>query len=157
MSDERDPIPQQVRAMQIIVFALAMGVVTFALVLLLVIGPGEREEAPGKEFEPIISYVGLAVAGGCAVVGVVLPRVLARQMPATAETYQTTLIIGAALFESPAFLNLTAYMLEGQAFSLAVAGVMLVFILLLFPTVGRVREWLETRQRREEEQRAFNR
>lgn len=157
MNDDRNQLVQQVRVMQIIVFALAMGVVTLGLVVLLVVGPSERQEVPGKEFEPFISYVGAAAAVVCTVVGVVLPRQMSRQMPHTVETYQTTLIIGAALFEGPAFLNVMAYMLEGQAFSLAIAAVLLVFILLLFPTASRVEEWIENHRRREEEQQAFNR
>ncbi len=147
--DEHPALAAQVRVMQIIVAALAMGVVTFALLLLLVVRPVPDEG------EPLFVYVGLGLGLLATLAGVTVPRLCANQMPATVATYQTTLIIGAALFEGAAFFNLIAYMIEGQVLSLVVAAILLLFMILLFPTVSRVHDWLESRRRREQEHEAF--
>jgi hypothetical protein len=139
---KREGLTEQVRAMQIIVFALAMGVLTFALMLVLVIQPEPTQE------DVLLAYVAAAAAAICIPVGFVVPRVIASQQPATLAMYQTKLIVGAAIFEGAAFFNLVTYMIEGQVFSLAIAGVLLLLILMHFPTVGGVQEWLETRTQR---------
>lgn len=146
----REELTERVRAMQIIVFALAMGVVTFGVVVALVIQPKQTEEV-------FLAYVG-AAAGAIAIpAALVVPRIFASQQPITPQTYQAKIIIGAAILEGTAFLNLTAYMIEGHLYSLAVAGVLLLLILMHFPTVGGVEDWLTARKRREQENEAFTR
>lgn len=151
MDSSNENMNQQVRAMQIITLALAMGIVVFAVVLLTVIRPEPRED------EPMFVYLGVGFGLIATVAGFLVPRLVASQLPTSLQTYQTTLIVGAAVFEGGAFFNLMAYMLEGQIVSVAIAGVLMLFILLLFPTVGRVQEWLTNRERREKEHEAFNR
>ena len=63
----------------------------------------------------------------------------------------TTTIVGAALLEGAAFANLVAFMLEGQVYSLILAALMLVGILLAIPTRRRVEDWLEVQSRRIQE------
>jgi hypothetical protein len=62
--------------------------------------------------------------------------------PMMAE-YQTRLIIRAAILEGAAFYNLTAYMLEKQSLNLVAAGILLLFLLVQFPTCSRAEEWVE--------------
>jgi len=57
---------------------------------------------------------------------------------AIAPTYQTELIIKIALLEGAAFLNIIAYMLERQTWTLAIAAVLLGLIAYQFPTHARI-------------------
>ena len=112
---------------------------------------------------PIITYMALAM--GAAVLGLsfVIPQVAVSQArrqiakgtaPKPGKTaeedatsllpiYQTQLIIGAALLEGGAFFATIAYMLERKPLALAAAGVLLAVLLTRFPTVDRVRGWLD--------------
>ncbi|WP_425400923.1 hypothetical protein [Aeoliella sp.] len=150
-NEDREQLAVAVRTMQIIVFSMAMGCVVFAVILLTVIQP-DPTEGP-----PTIAYIGVAAGLAALVAGVIVPRLIAASQPATAGAYQTTLIIGLAIFEGAAFLNLVAYMIEGQSFSLAVAAVLIAAIVMGMPTIGRVEDWLDARRRSDEEADAFNR
>lgn len=150
-NEDREQLAVAVRTMQIIVFSMAMGCVVFAVILLTVIQP-EPTEGP-----PMIAYIGVAAGLVALVAGVIVPRIMAASQPATAGAYQTTLIIGSALFEGGAFFNLAAYMIDGQSFSLAVVAVLVSAIVVGMPTIGRVEDWLDARRRSDEEAEAFNR
>ena len=146
---DREQLALQVRVMQIIVLALAMGVATFAVVVLLVIRPEPTED------DVLLGYIAVAAALLAVPIGLVVPRMIASRQSASLATYQTKLIVGAAIFEGAAFFNLVAYMIEGQTFNLATAAVLVVFILLQFPSVGGVQDWLDQRDRRRHEQESF--
>jgi len=62
--------------------------------------------------------------------------------------YQTQLIIASALNEGGAFFAAIAYMLERHAAAILVAGVLLALLLSRFPTVDRVRGWIEAQLER---------
>jgi len=67
--------------------------------------------------------------------------------------YQMKTIVSAALLEGASFFALVAHMIEGHMISLVVAGILLLGVLSLFPTTGRVEGWMEEQQRLVEEQR----
>ncbi|WP_442482372.1 hypothetical protein [Aeoliella sp. SH292] len=146
-------LPQQVRVMQIIALAMVMSIVTLGVIVVLVLKP----EPPEGGEQPLISYIAIAVATIAAFVGVLAPRILTAHAPPTVSTYMTAFIIGAAVYEGAAFFNLTSYILEGFPVSLAFAGLMVVFILMLFPTQGRVEDWIASRERHAREIEAFKR
>ncbi|QDU58415.1 hypothetical protein [Aeoliella mucimassa] len=192
-SIDRDSLANQVRAMQIIVLALAMGIFTFGVVVIglgltdqqpeVAINPPTLEEpleqpagengeavdgelaAPGNELPadeqeqwgPFIAYLAIGFAMIATVLGFIVPQVIAARSPATIGTYQSTLIVGCALFEGAAFFNLIAYMLEGQLYSLVIAALLMLCILSRFPTVAKVEEWLEARLRSERDEAMFAR
>jgi len=56
--------------------------------------------------------------------------------------YQMQLIIGAAMLEGAVFFSLIAYLVEGDLASLAVAGLLIVFLLLRIPTRTGVENFL---------------
>jgi hypothetical protein len=139
---DRQQFAPQVRAMQIIVSVLAMAVAVYAVVVI-VLDSGDPPE------EPIQSLVGVVVGFAVLVMGTVVPRRMGGQSVGIAGVgeYQRRLIVRCAMFEAGAFVNLTAYMLEGQVYSLVIALVLWLAILMQFPTVGRVTEWLERHER----------
>lgn len=166
---QRECLKAMARTMQVIVLALAAGVITFG-VIAAVIGP----EAPGnaQQGPSIIAYLAGAVACVALVASIAVPALLvanARRrivagrpaMPnpkltippelgnvgPIAVVYQTRLIVGAAILEGAAFFNLIAYLLEGQLLSLVAAGVMLAALLSLFPTPSRLEDWIENQLR----------
>jgi hypothetical protein len=51
--------------------------------------------------------------------------------------------MAAAIFEGAAFFNLIAYLIEGQPFSPIAAAALLFFMMLQFPTAGRIEDWVE--------------
>jgi hypothetical protein len=160
--------------MQIIIFALCTGVATFAAVVVFVSPP-----APPAQFGMLtMMALGFMVAAG--VMSVVVPTavvaakraeslrspndaeakdsaVSSGEIPGLLGTYQTKLILGAALLEGAAFLALTAYMTEGHWASLVAAGVLFFGLLAHLPTTNRVAAWLAAEQRRIAEARQFSR
>ena len=157
---DHESLKPQVMVMQIITMAMAMGVLTFGVIVTFIANPpapADGDAAEVVQSDPLIAYLGIGVAATCLVISVVGPRIVASKSPATVGTYQTTLIIALALLEGGAFFNLIAYLLHGRAFSLATAGLLVVFLLMQFPTTGRVSDWLQERARRDREAEMFNR
>jgi hypothetical protein len=167
MTDPNDPVsPRRVLTMQIIVGALMTGVLAF---LVIVLGMTLGQELPARGSLPVVSLVSVAMLAVNALLSWVLPDVMTnravRQIAAgtwapppnlAPSLYatdaakllvvrQTTLLIAAALLESVGFLGCIAYLLEQQPFALAVVAASLVAPAALFPTVGRVRAWVERR------------
>jgi hypothetical protein len=156
-----------VTTLRIIVFALAMGVTTFAgfAVSQNLNKPhviGGKLDSQGMVF----LVFGLAALP----VGIILPRIIfaagrrapAMNLPAglTPEQarvigiqrrIQTTAIIGCAIFEGAAFANTFAYMQSRDLLFLAMAGVLVVGILAHFPTAGSYQRRIENELRRMDE------
>lgn len=174
MSDERSQqqLDGIVRTSQILLAALAMGIVMFAGVVLFAI-PGDKP-AEGR----LLSVIAIAIGATNLVLCLVVPgfiaaanrrKIAAGNWPAAerpefgaqtdfgrlAMVYQVKMIIGAALLEAGCFLALCAYMIERQVSSLAVTAVLLAALLAHFPTHGRVAGWIEDQLRRVEEERKF--
>src|SRR5262245_31451179 len=128
--------------MQIIVGAMAAGVVSFFGVISIIGPTGGRQ--PGDT--PMLTYTGVAFAVIGLVVWSVLPNLLSKQARKSvlegdtrrlATNFQTRLIIGCALLEGVAFVNIIAYMIEGQGVSLIIAGVLVLLLLSQIPTLDR--------------------
>ncbi|MFM7844837.1 MAG: hypothetical protein ACKPEY_11480 [Planctomycetota bacterium] len=183
MLDENDKqlIKLSVRALQIIVVALAVGVSAFTLYTIYSLsqqnGPvAEKEEAQAKSFPYL--YLGFASMGF--VMHLVLPRLVSRtsiianienytaanQNPdndsreiliqSLAGTYQTKTIVACAILESTAFLMSYAYMATKELIFLIVALTFIALILFRFPTVSRVANWIEQVVRENELEQQFN-
>jgi len=176
MIDEqtKQQIAGVVRTSQIIVAALAMGVVTFAVVVVFFVSRGPALKGN------LLTLLAISFAGVALVLGLVIPQLITAAnrrriaagawqsspnqgpMPDSdagrlAMSYPAKLIAGAALFEGGCFFALVAYMLEGQPLSLGVAAVLLLCLLAHFPTLGRVEAWIEEQLRRVEDERRFSR
>jgi hypothetical protein len=137
------PVPDQtIRPMQVIVFALMSGVITFgAITMAITVGKPAGDTT--------MAFVAAAFGVGAILLSFVIPpivggvhagQVFAKEgstdpenIPNTVQqlavSYQTKLIIGDAILEGAAFFNLVAYILAVQPISLIIAGV----LVLLFP------------------------
>jgi hypothetical protein len=60
--------------------------------------------------------------------------------------YQTRMIILAALLEGSTFFQLIAYLTEGEKSNLVLAGILVLGLLLLFPTRNRIERWIRTQE-----------
>lgn len=175
--EERAFLARATLTMQIIVGALAAGVVMFFLVVL-VMTVGNPPQPPDV---PMLSYMSLAAAPAAILVALLFPGIVQRSqrqaildgkptlkagpvggppLPAAEEKlmpfvggYQTALIIRSAILEGAAFFCLIAYTIEGQTWSLVGAVVLLLFVLAGVPTRSRVEDAVEREQRAIEEAR----
>ena len=147
---QRDQLKQALRPMQIIVAALAGGVASF-LVAVLFIRPPRGGGPPANSL--VLTYIGVGAAVVSLAVWAILPNLISRQSRNSvlagdarrlAANYQVRLIVGCALVEGIAFLNLVAYLIEHQLTSLVVAGILLVILLSQIPTLDRLERWIES-------------
>jgi hypothetical protein len=140
-----------VRTAQIICAALIAGVFFF-LGITQVIGP--------KKDEPFLAYFAAGFAALMIVMRFVVPAIAVRNqiqslpedvsddlMFRLFQIYQNRMIIGLALLEGAAFFNLIAYLTAGQIWTLAVVGLLLVLMLMMFPTLNQFENWAEDRKR----------
>lgn len=164
---QRAHLKLAVRTMQVIVGALAAGVLTFVGVVLAVVRGGVI--GGQLQQEPLITHVAAGFAVVAAVLWGIVPGLITSRMrqaiaggnksPLTTKlsnaaevrdvapltvAYQSRLIVGAALLEGAAFFNLIVYMLEQQPLSLVAAGVLLLIMLTQIPTVSRLEAWVES-------------
>ena len=162
MNGSSDDIPvQNVRVMQITALSLVIGLVMF-LAMVLFLSQGQPAAASA-----VISFLSAGFLGISILLSLVLPGILTksllRQIAAESRSSvqretptkydmdaaklinvrQRTMIVVLALLEGAGFFGCIAYLVERQTFTLGVVGVAIFFMLLNFPTFGRVRTWLE--------------
>ena len=165
MSDESLP-SERLRAMQIIAFALPMGVVIFLGIVLFLVYGRANAPAPPQQSLPIITIISgvfFLVTGSLSfIVPQFITRAALTQQAAQSEARdanallglrQTSMIISIALLEGPAFFALIAFLVEQQPLVLIVPGLALLGMLAQFPTENSVRNWLELNGRRVQEMR----
>ena len=177
MSDGKSgEIDEVLRTQQIIIGALATGVLFFLVIVTVFLG------ARVQPFDTtaMISMVMAAFAVSSLPLRLFVPGLVVRSscqriadgtwaagrrqphmpVPETDEgklaaVFVTKTIIGAAILEGGAFANLIAFMLEGQVYSLVLAVLFMFGILLAFPTRNGLSEWLDTQLRRLQEVRGM--
>lgn len=161
--------------LRIIVFALVMGVTTFAGFA--VSQNINKPHTIGGKFDTA-GMVFLAMGLVALPLGVILPQIIfaaSRSVPALkmnmppgtspdqARAFvvqyriQTSAIIGCAIFEGAGFANILAYMQTREVVHLALAGALLVGILAHFPTAGPYQRRIDDELRRMNEEEGLRR
>ena len=148
-----------VRTMQIIALALVIGVLLFLGVVLFTT-QGNLNGKPG-----VLTMIGAVIGLVMVVNQFVIPGMIVKSQLKQAATpgsrqidhaekiawllgiYQTQLIVGLALLEGAAFLNLVIMMLERCLGTLGVVGLLLGLILKKFPTRDKVSFWVQDKLR----------
>lgn len=138
-------ITKDVRGMQVLAGALMLGLMVFAGIAVFVIGP-----KPGE------SLVAAVMAGMVLIelpLFFILPQTALKREPGDKfdvqkelGRYSGAMLMRYALCEGAAFVNIVAYIVAGQWWSLAVAGLMWLVMVAMFPTQTKVEDWLENRQ-----------
>jgi hypothetical protein len=155
---------QRVRVMQIILLALVGGCLIFMIIAVIIRQGGGMNPLAR---DPIITYIALAFGVIVLVNSFILSKVMTskgrlriiespKTDPATGtihdettdlyDLYQTRMIVTAAPREGGAFFLLIAYLIEGNIWSLLGAGLMVIILLAMFPTVTTVNRWVEEQQ-----------
>lgn len=154
---QREQLKPLVRVMQIIVGALAIGIVNFEFVALWIVMSGEDPAVN----PPRMTYAAIGAAVIAFFASALLPMFLAGPMKrqiATAQAvtgakpdlrryvgvYQTLLIIRCAILEGAAFFCLVGFMVEHHIAGPIAATLLLLAILVQFPTLSRLESWIET-------------
>lgn len=159
MSRELPQITLQQRQMMMTVIwlALIMGVVTFGIIVTFI---GLKEE-PGNGL-PVITYLGMGIAALMLVLRMVVPNLIARNQftqamqEAKAEGNQddelllgtfyqiflVRLIIGMALLEGAAMLNLVAVLIEKQKLAFIPVVILLLVMIASMPTKSKLDAWI---------------
>ena len=160
---QRNQLTPSLRTMQIIVGALALGIINFLLVVVFVIRPQGQGAPVGQ---PLLTYLAVGGAALAVIASFIVPVVLAGSMRKTTpdssvdsktagaiedsnilplvQMYQTLLIIKCAILEGAAFFCLISHMIERQTITLVTTGVLLLVLLAQFPTRSRVEAWIES-------------
>jgi hypothetical protein len=165
--------------LQVIVTAMVVGCMLFLAITLFL----QPEPKPlGGNQTPILTYVGLGLAGVVLVVRTIVPGrvvaagrqaiardlgpVLARSSPnlladpdrggeladRLAALFTTRTIVACAPIEGAAFFQLVAYLAEGQLLALGVAITLILVLGGHFPTRSAIVSWIEAQARRIDEE-----
>lgn len=167
-ADWRHALAGQLGVLRIVVVAMAAGCLTFAIIVAFATGLAFGPAGP------ITYIAIAAAAGAVVVRFVVLrlidaaarravlelgeappqsprpQRPSAESLVATGEAgllyarYATRVVAGTAILEGVTLLLLISFVVDHSPYSLALAGLLIVGILLQFPTLGRVIGWIET-------------
>jgi hypothetical protein len=161
LSDEQERfLKKSLLTMQIIAGALIQGVIIFLIVVVFL-------PVPPNRLAVLNSYIGLGFALLAMMMSLVVPNIIMAStkkalvkgrpidlpqqfgevsslgfLAPLAGLYQTKMIIAMALLEGAAFFNLVSYMMERQPFTLAVAGMLLLALVMNFPTRRGLEKWL---------------
>jgi len=174
---DKAKISSTVRTMQLITVGLVMGIAMFATVTIVARSQPDGE-APNSM---MLTTIALGFAVVMILARTVVPRMIATTivngmvkgksspfLPASANrpdapiekrfvaAYQTTLIIGHAMVEAPAFLLLVSFMLEGQWVAFGGGAAMALLMLAGFPTLSGVSAWIEQQQVRLRDEGSFD-
>jgi hypothetical protein len=169
MSNQVDILPEgRLRVMQIVAGILLLGVLVFLSVVLFIVHVRNNGAGIGPPRDlPLLSLLAVLFFAVQAPLAFVVPGLQTRSSlrqiasgnwrlpPGASETAfstdaskllavrQTTMIVGLALLEGAAFLACIAYLQEAQLYVLGVVLAAVVLMLVIFPTEGRIRSWLE--------------
>jgi hypothetical protein len=184
-SSSNEPIHQRLRAiirtLQIIVLSLAVGALTFLVVVVFVIEPPPAG-AGGQMIAPTLTHVSLAFAVLAIAARLFIPNAIIAagrrriaDKPTSSGTarpsmavepiadieqlynlYQTRTIVGAAMIEGTTFFLLIAFLIERQPLALAVAAAFIAGIFAHMPTESRVESWIEGQLQRLENDRQLH-
>ena len=161
--NENANVASQTKVLQIIVAAMVVAVLAFAMLsFFLQDQEGNNEDRQGIA---MITYVAAVFAVVSLTTQAIIPKMVTQQglrflkaeiaeSEGSGPDAQTVIrrllgiftsktIVGCALAEGAAFFAIVAYLIEGHLLAFGIAAVMLVSIVVRFPTQSSVRHWCE--------------
>lgn len=147
---------ERARAMMIIWFAMILGVVVFAIVAGVL---GKNQQPQG---DMLLTLIGMGMAAFMFVVSLIVPNIVANQQFRAAlqrgrfeteeekkqamndleSVFMTKFLIGMALLEGAAFLNLVFYIVEGKILAYIPVAILLAFMIALKPSQAKLEAWI---------------
>lgn len=162
-----DPMTKTVRTGQVISLAMISGLMTFLVVVLVARSRPINAPMPGGAESHMLTYIAVAsvvllipgmlllpaqaVSAARRQIAVVKLKSPTEQFEAFLPLFLTWLIIGSALLEGAGFLCLITYMIEGSPVALFLAMLLIVGLLMRFPTRNGVERWVEEQMQRLDE------
>jgi hypothetical protein len=173
-NDHEDELPVLLRSTRIIVVALAVGVVVFGVIAIFMTGGNVQLEVERGKAEQVhtgfsamaivalfwsavcvlarLFVPGIVVASACRKIGRGTWQQSGSPQPESDEgkllhVFHSKTIIGCAVMEFAAFINVFAYMIDGGLFAIVLAFVFAMVILSAFPTRTGYDSWLEKHMR----------
>lgn len=157
----------RILTLRIIVVALSTGVLFFGIFAAV------QNAAKAQTFGTNVDFMFLTISAPFILAGFIVPRLL----PKTAATFgqplveppevraelaifggiQTATIVGCAIFEGSAFLNLLAYFMRAELVHAAIAGLCWLCIVAHFPTEARIAQRIEDQLQRQVDEQQFRR
>jgi hypothetical protein len=142
-----------IRTIQHIAGAMMLGLIAFCFIASITGGKVKSET-------PILAYLAVAFAAQVTALRLFIPALFVKSQLETLKDegtgsiaerlqslFQARMIIAMALLMGAALFNLFAYVINGQWFSMATAGFMLVLMGTMFPTVRKFERWVEEIER----------
>jgi hypothetical protein len=170
-SDPQSSLAARARILQIIVIALAMGLVTATLTAFVLRGDKPREAEPPIPVYIFYFFVGTSIATSAVVSrgleakarqvatsgwperGEPTPEGLDAARATLATAYQTRMILRSAMVEGPAFFGAITYFLSGDGTILVMNFALLCALLSRFPTATRFDAWINDQLNKAREER----
>jgi len=159
-ADLKEKLVAQLRTLQIIIFAMAAGVIIF-LVVAIGIRPTIAADQPADQGQMVMTYTSLLFAVMAVILHWVIPNVvvgaaltrLADETPEDVDEelirlFTTKTIISGAMLEGAALFTIVAHMVEGEWLPIVLAIVLLVLLVARIPTHARMADWMDLQTRR---------
>ncbi|QDT29734.1 hypothetical protein [Gimesia panareensis] len=147
---------QRARTMIIIWFAMIMGVVVFAVIA----GVKGQDQQPQEDM--LLTMVGMGMAAFMFVVSLIVPNIVANQQFRAAlqrgryetdeekqqamndleSVFMTKFLIGMALLEGGAFINLVFYLVEGKILAYIPVAILVAFMIASKPSQAKLEAWI---------------
>jgi len=147
---------QRARAMNIIWFSMILGVVVFAVIA----GVQGQNQKPQEDM--LLTMIGMGMAAFMFVVSLIVPNIVANQqfratlqrgryetdeekkqaMNDLESVYMTKFLIGMALLEGGAFMNLVFYLVEGQILALIPVAILVALMIASRPSQAKLEAWI---------------
>ena len=164
---ERSDLKDRIRSFRIVLLALIAGVGLFAMI---VVAVASINWAPPGTISLIIFFVTFVIVAQSLVIPRLIGKSASNQLVSSEKksaglpneshlkesvdlpskllgVWFTSNLIGIAMLESAAFINLVFAMIEGSGWHLVVGFALLFVMLLRFPTEDKVFSWVEEKQR----------
>jgi uncharacterized membrane protein YqgA involved in biofilm formation len=170
-SDPQSSLAARARILQIIIIALAMGIVTVTLTVFVLRGDKPAAPVPSAPVYVFYLFVGTAIATSAVVSrgleanarrdatrgwpeqGEPTPEQLDAARATLATAYQTRMILRSALVEGPAIFGAIAYFLSGDRTILIVNFALICALVSRFPTATRFEAWINDQLNKAREER----
>jgi MFS family permease len=147
---------QRARAMNIIWFAMILGVVVFAVIA------GVKGQDQQPQGDMLLTMVGMGMAACMFVVSLIVPNIVANQQFRAAlqrgryetdeekqqamndleSVFMTKFLIGMALLEGGAFMNLVFYIVEGQILAMIPVAILVALMIASKPSQAKLEAWI---------------
>lgn len=162
--ESNDCLASRLRALQILIVTLVLGIVVFLAIVLFLRLTGDQASTDTPLLTYVGSALGLILVAASALIPAIMPSAarkrLARKPPAETDDpnvwfpiYQARLIVRAACLETGAIALLMAYLREGHPLGLGLALILMLLLAARLPSLERVERWTQTQRELVEQER----